>query len=94
MGRIVVTEEELEKIVQDNASELDGFMDIEYGIDISLGGTEMKVREMLELTEGDRVSLNRPSSEYLLISVDGVKIGEAEVVLTKSGTAARVVEIS
>lgn len=94
MEKILVTEAELEKIVQGNAAELGGFMDVEYGIEVLLGSTKMKVREMLELREGDTIALTRPSSEYLIIAVGDVKIGEAEVVLTKNGTGARVVEIS
>jgi flagellar motor switch/type III secretory pathway protein FliN len=94
MARILVTEEELEKLVQENAIELKGYLDIEYGIDICLGSTTMSVKKMLELKEGDCVPLDRPSSEYLIVEVEGVKIGEAEVVLTKSGTGARVVEVS
>jgi len=94
MGKILVSEEELEKIVLDNAFELDGFLDVEYGIDIRIGSTSIKVRDMLELKEGDCLTLDRPSSEYLIGTVHEVKIGEAEVVLTKGGTGARVVDVS
>jgi len=94
MVRILLTEKELEKIVHENAAELQNFLDVEYLIELRFGSTQMKVRELLELREGDCVKLDRPSSEYLVMSVNGVQVGEAEVVLTRNGTGARVVEIT
>ncbi len=94
MSKILATDEELEKIIRENAAELTGFLDVLYEIEIRLGSTRMKVRELLELKEGDCITLDRPSSEYLIIAVDNVNIGEVEVVLTRRGTGARIVEIS
>ncbi len=94
MSKILATDEELEKIIRENAAELTGFLDVLYEIEIRLGSTRMKVRELLELKEGDCITLDRPSSEYLIIAVDNVNIGEVEVVLTRKGTGARIVEIS
>jgi len=94
MARITISESELEALVMDAVSDMHGFLDVVYAVDVQLGSASMSVSELVDLQIGDVVSLDRPSSGYVEIVVGDVKIGEAEVLIRKKGSAARIVEIS
>jgi flagellar motor switch/type III secretory pathway protein FliN len=94
MARITISESELEALVMDAVSDMQGFLDVVYPVDVQLGSASMSVSELVDLQIGDVVSLDRPSSGYVEIVVGDVKIGEAEVLIRKKGSAARIVEIS
>lgn len=85
---------DLESTVRENATELTEFMDIEYEIDFRVGDARMTVRELVELREGDRVKMNRRTSDNLLLTIEDTVLGEAEVFPTKSGAGVRVIEIN
>ena len=94
MARITITDNELEALVAEAVSDMHGFLDVAYPVDVQLGSTTVSVAELINLQEGDVVSLDCPSSGYVSIVVGNVKVGEAEVLVRKKGSAARIVQIS
>lgn len=94
MAKILVSEHELKDLVRKSARELEPFFDLEYPIDVRLGSTQLTVGEILEMAPGDIVALERPSSGFVEIWISGVRVGEAEVLLRKRGTAARLVRLT
>jgi flagellar motor switch/type III secretory pathway protein FliN len=82
----------LDSTVLENAAELTEFMDIEYSIDFRVGDAELTVRQLLVLKEGDRIRMNRRTSDNVLVMIEDTVLGEAEVFPTKSGAGVRVIE--
>lgn len=87
-------EDGLDQTVRENAVELENFMDVEYEIQIVVGASALTVGRLLELRVGDTIKLDRPATDHILLAIDGLTIGEAEVIVTKTGTGARLVAIS
>lgn len=94
MSRITISDNELEALVMEAVSEMHGFLDVVFPLDVQLGSAEMTVRQLIDLQAGDVISLDRPSSGYVEILVGEVKVGEAEVLIRKKGSAARIVLIT
>jgi len=94
MNKTDEIQNDLESTVRENAAELTEFMDIEYEIDFRVGDAHLTVRELIELKEGDRVKMNRRTSDNLLLTIEGTVMGEVEVFSTKSGAGVRVIEIN
>lgn len=84
---------ESDEILKQNAPEVEAFLDIEYSIDIHIGEAVLTVGRILELDEGETIKLDRLASENILLTIEGVPVAQAEVVFTKTGTGARIVEI-
>lgn len=93
MARVVISDEELEKLVEENLSEMEGYLDVPYEIDVTLGSSSMTIGDLLGLKPGDIIRLNRPSAGYVEVAVGGRRVGEAEVLVRNKGTAARLVRI-
>jgi len=85
---------DLDSTVLENAAELTEFLDIEYSIDLSVGDAQLTVRQLLGLKEGDRIKMDRRTSDNVLLTIEGTVVGEAEVFPTKSGAGVRVIEIA
>ncbi len=81
-----------EDLIRDNAPELVPFLDVEYRVEVRIGTTKRKVREILELEEGDRIRLDHDASHNIRLTVGDVQLASAEVIKTGEGTAARVTE--
>jgi flagellar motor switch protein FliN/FliY len=94
MARITISDSELEALVMETVSEMHGFLDVVFPVDVQLGSAEMTVKQLIDLQAGDVISLDRPSSGYVEILVGDIKVGEAEVLVRKKGSAARIVLIT
>jgi flagellar motor switch/type III secretory pathway protein FliN len=93
MDKINEIQNDLDSTVLENAAELTEFMDIEYTIDLRVGDTLLTVRQLVQLREGDKVRMNRRTSENVLLTIEDAVLGEAEVFPTKNGAGVRVIEI-
>ncbi len=82
-----------EDLIQENAPGLGPFLDVEYRVEVLIGTAKRKVREILELEEGDRIRLDHDSSHNIRLTVGDVQLASVEVIRTKEGTAARVTEV-
>lgn len=94
MNRTDEIQTDLDSTVRENAAELTEFMDIEYSIDFRVGDAQLSVRQLLGLKEGDRIRMNRRTSDNVLLTIENTVVGEAEVFPTKSGAGVRVIEIA
>ena len=93
MTKTTVSEDDVTQLLSDATAEMEPFLDVDYAVDVRLGSAKMTVDQLLKLSPGDVVSLDRVSSGYVEVAVGGVRIGEAEVLVRKRGSAARLVKI-
>lgn len=72
---------------------LDRFQDVTVTISAELGRVAMPIGELLQLTEGAVVELERNVSEPVDIMAQGVRIGGGEVVVVDDRYGIRITEI-
>lgn len=93
MSKMTAADDELDKMLREHIGAMGPFLDVEYPVDVLLGSTKVTVDQLLKLGPGDTVPLDRASSGYVEIAVGNVSIGEAEVLVRRRGSAARLISI-
>lgn len=93
MSKNNAADNEVDQMVRNTIPEMGPFLDISYPVDVRLGSAKMSVDQLLKLSPGDVVALDRASSGYVAVTVGNIAIGEAEVLVRKRGSAARLVDI-
>lgn len=73
---------------------LDMVMDIPINLSLELGHTRMSIRELLRLTQGSVVKLDRPGGDPLDILVNGCLVARGEVVVINDRFGVRITEIA
>ncbi|MGI9951206.1 flagellar motor switch protein FliN [Moorellaceae bacterium AZ2] len=68
---------------------LDKLLDIPLKLSVELGRTKMRVREILELTEGSLIVLNRTAGDRVDILVNGRPLGQGEIVVINDAFGVR-----
>lgn len=94
MNKTIQPVDELDQLLKEGTAEMERFLDVDYVLDVQLGSAMMTVDQLLKLAPGDVVALDRASSGYVEVTIGDVFIGEAEVLVRKRGSAARLVNIS
>ncbi|MFZ4791863.1 MAG: flagellar motor switch protein FliN [Candidatus Competibacteraceae bacterium] len=72
---------------------LDMVMDIPVTLSLELGHTRMCVRELLQLTQGSVIKLDRPGGDPLDILVNGCLVARGEVVVINERFGVRITDI-
>ncbi|MBL8258794.1 MAG: flagellar motor switch protein FliN [Candidatus Competibacteraceae bacterium] len=72
---------------------LDMVMDIPITLSLELGHTRMSIRELLKLTQGSVVKLDRPGGDPLDILVNGCLVARGEVVVVNDRFGVRITDI-
>lgn len=72
---------------------LEMVMDIPVTLSLELGHTRMCVRELLQLTQGSVVKLDRPGGDPLDILVNGCLVARGEVVVINERFGVRITDI-
>ena len=72
---------------------LDMVMDIPITLSLELGHTRMSIRELLHLTQGSVVKLDRPGGDPLDILVNGCLVARGEVVVINERFGVRITSI-
>jgi flagellar motor switch protein FliN/FliY len=72
---------------------LDVVLDIPVTLALELGRTRMSIRELLQLSQGSVVKLDRPAGEALDVLVNGCLIARGEVVVVNERFGLRITEI-
>jgi flagellar motor switch protein FliN/FliY len=72
---------------------LDMVMDIPITLSLELGHTRMSIRELLRLTQGSVVKLDRPGGDPLDILVNGCLVARGEVVVVNERFGVRITDI-
>lgn len=79
----------------DILSSLKGFGDIKLNLKVLLGSIKMPIGQYLKITRGSIVELGKSRTESLNILVNGTKVAEGEVLLSKDIESNRIgIEIS
>lgn len=77
-----------------SASNLSMVMDIPVNLSLELGHTRMSVRDLLQLTQGSVVKLDRPGGDPLDILVNGCLVARGEVVVINERFGVRITDIA
>ena len=72
---------------------LDMVLDIPINLSLELGHTRMSIRELLRLTQGSVVKLDRPGGDPLDILVNGCLVARGEVVVVNERFGVRITDI-
>lgn len=80
-------------IVPDDPGHLDILMDVPLEITVELGRVKMQVREVLELTNGSVVEIDRIAGEPIDVLVNGRIVAKGEVVVVEDNFGVRITEI-
>lgn len=71
----------------------DLIMDIPVQLTVELGRTQMKVREIMELTVGSVIELEKAVEEPVELYVNGRLIGKGEVVVVDESLGIKITEV-
>jgi flagellar motor switch protein FliN/FliY len=74
-------------------SKFDRFMDVELGVTLRFGSRRMLLREILELSAGAVVELDRQVQEPVDLLLDGKLIARGEVVVVDGNYGLRVIDV-
>ncbi|WP_191600693.1 flagellar motor switch protein FliN [Marinomonas algicola] len=78
---------------QNFGSDLDLIMDIPVTLSMELGNTEIAIRNLLQLTQGSVVELDRFAGEPLDVLVNGTLIAHGEVVVVNDRYGIRLTDV-
>jgi flagellar motor switch protein FliN len=68
--------------------------DVDVRLSVEVGGTNMKLRELLALGESSVIELDRYANELLDVLVNGTLIGRGEVVTVGDRFGIRITELA
>jgi flagellar motor switch protein FliN/FliY len=68
--------------------------DVDVRLSVEVGGTSMKLRELLALGESSVIELDRYANELLDVLVNGTLIGRGEVVTVGDRFGVRITELA
>ena len=80
-------------VASENAPSLDVVLDISVRISMEVGNTEIPIRQLLKLTRGSIVELNRLAGEPLDVLVNGTLIAHGEVVVVNEKFGIRLTDV-
>lgn len=80
-------------VANENAPNLDVVLDIAVRISMEVGSTEIPIRQLLKLTRGSIVELNRLAGEPLDVLVNGTLIAHGEVVVVNEKFGIRLTDV-
>lgn len=72
---------------------LEHFQDVPVTISAELGQAVLKVKDILNLTEGSVIEVNKPAGESIDVYINGQKFGLAEVVVVNELFGLRIISI-
>lgn len=76
-----------------SAPDLEMVMDIPVRVTLEVGGTNMPIRDLLQLQQGAVVELDRHAGEPLDVLVNGALIARGEVVVVEDKLGIRLTEV-
>ncbi len=72
--------------------ELGPLAGIPMEVDVELGRTTMKAREILSLVEGSIIRLTRSAGENMDIVIGGARLGSGEIVIMEDTVGVRITD--
>ena len=77
----------------ENPSNLNLVLDVPVSLTIELGGCQLPMREVLQLSVGSVVQLDKPSDAPVDLSVNGKLIARGEVVVVEDRYGVKITEV-
>ena len=75
------------------AENLDTVLDVPITLSLEVGRTQLSVGDLLKLSQGSVVELNRPASEPLDVMVNGTLVARGEIVMINDRFGIRLMEV-
>lgn len=82
-----------EDLMADGGPDLSVIMDIPVKISMEVGGTDITIRNLLQLNQGSVIELDRLAGESLDVMVNGTLIAHGEVVVVNEKFGIRLTDI-
>jgi flagellar motor switch protein FliN/FliY len=77
----------------ENPTNLNLVLDVPVNLTIELGGTQLSMREVLQLNVGSVVQLDKPADAPVELSINGKLIARGEVVVIDDRFGVKITEI-
>ena len=77
----------------ENPSNLSLVLDVPVSLTIELGGCKLPMREVLQLTIGSVIQLDKPADAPVELSVNGKLIARGEVVVVEDRFGVKITEV-
>jgi flagellar motor switch protein FliN/FliY len=86
-------EQEPESLVNSENLDLSMILDVPVRISVEVGRRDMRVEDLLRLTQGSVVELNRMAGEPVDVLVNGMPVARGEVIVVDDNFAVRLTEV-
>jgi flagellar motor switch protein FliN len=73
---------------------MDSLLDISVEVSVEIGRTKMPIGQLLSLSKGSIIELNKIAGESVDILVNGKLLGKGEIVVVNERLGVRIVEIA
>lgn len=85
--------EAIETVAKARGGQIDVLLDTTMPVEVSLGSVELEVRELLQISPGSIITLDKQAGEPLDLYLKGVRFATAELVLADEKLGVRIREI-
>ncbi len=82
-----------DEALKEHAPEMLGFLDVEYRLEIHVGGALLTVGEILNLKVEDVVKLDQLATQAVILTVETIPVASVEVTTGEMGTSLDIVAI-
>ena len=80
-------------VVAENISNMDIVMDVPVNLTVELGGCKLSMREVLQLTTGSVVQLDKAADAPVELFVNGKLVAKGEVVVIEERFGVKITEV-
>lgn len=85
--------EAIETISKARGGQIDVLLDTSMPVEVSLGSVELEVRELLQISPGSVITLDKQAGEPLDLYLKGIRFATAELVIADEKLGVRIKEI-
>jgi len=85
--------EAIEAVSRARGGQIDVLLDTSMPVEVSLGSVELEVRELLQISPGSVITLDKQAGEPLDLYLKGIRFATAELVLADEKLGVRIKEI-
>jgi flagellar motor switch protein FliN/FliY len=85
--------EAIEAVSKARGGQIDVLLDTSMPVEVSLGSVELEVRELLQISPGSVITLDKQAGEPLDLFLKGIRFATAELVLADDKLGVRIREI-
>lgn len=82
-----------EEVTQGESPMLERLMDLELPLSVALGRAVLPIQDILKMTSGSLIELDRGVGDYVYLMVHGTLVARGEIVSVKGNYGVRIKEI-